>query len=125
MYKKLPTSFKSLQLSDTFDTINDVNIRQRLSNRYEKIIQQIKSDLMAVVIAATERKMYESQKKYDLAVAQMWRDNRKLPPDQQLTQTMVDLIERRAKNISEQVKCLYDFKMKHHFFVNAPTMVKM
>ncbi|CAF4488794.1 unnamed protein product [Rotaria sp. Silwood2] len=122
VYNHLPQSFESLHIPTpiSLDTINDRNIRQRLMDRCEKILQQTKSDMMIVYITTAEAKMDQYQKKFDTEMAKMKENQCTGPPDKKLTLTMLNIMERRFKNINERLMCLY--KLKLRFFVKAPTV---
>ncbi|CAF3376490.1 unnamed protein product [Rotaria sp. Silwood2] len=122
VYNHLPQSFESLQIPApiSLDTITDTYIRQRLTDRYEKILQRTKSEMMMVYIATVETKMNEYQKKFDIDLAKMKENQHTDPSDKKLTRTMLDIMERRFKNINERLMCLY--KLKLRFFVKAPTV---
>ncbi|CAF1348786.1 unnamed protein product, partial [Rotaria sordida] len=71
-------------------------------------------------IATAEAKMNEYQKKFDSDLIQMKENQRSGPSHEKLTQTMLDIMERRFKNINEHLIHLY--KLKLRFFVKAPTV---
>jgi hypothetical protein len=122
-YNQLPYAFDSLQLPApvSLDSITDSTIRHRLLQRCERIIQQTKSDMMAIYIAVTEADMRECQNKFDRDMDRMKRVQDDPVSSQKLTSSMVILLRRRLSNITEHIKYLYDLKV--HFFVLAPTVV--
>ncbi|CAF1383669.1 unnamed protein product [Rotaria sordida] len=121
-YNHLPQSFESLKIPAPIllDKIVDTNIRQNLMNQCEKILQRTTSDMMIVYIATAEEKMNEYQKKFDSDFIKMKENQRSGPSHEKLTQTMLDIMERRFKNINERLIHLY--KLKLRFFVKAPTI---
>ncbi|CAF3050590.1 unnamed protein product [Rotaria sp. Silwood2] len=103
VYNHLPQSFESLQIPApiSLDTITDTYIRQRLTDRYEKILQRTKSEMMMVYIATVETKMNEYQKKFDIDLAKMKENQHTDPSDKKLTRTIsdgqeLDWIDRRS-----------------------------
>ncbi|CAF4898671.1 unnamed protein product, partial [Rotaria socialis] len=72
-YKNLPKSFDSLRIPTPIDlnTITDSNLRQRLNEQCQKILQRTTSDMMLVYIAIAETKYNEWQIKFDKAINDM------------------------------------------------------
>ena len=121
----LPESFKVWQIPPpppALESIEDQGIRQRLSERYTTIIRQSKSDMMALYIASAEAYMDECQIKFDTELAQMKEDQRSGSIERQLSPAMINVLERRLKNLGERLQCLYDLKIR--FFVKAPITTK-
>ena len=121
-----PTSSKSLNAIDrslalSFRTIEDRTLRQRLSDRHEKIVHQTRTDLLGIWIARTEATWRQCQKDFDTGMAQLWQDYRQLSSDQRITQIMIHLIDQRLAGVIERFQAIYDFKMKY-FFSQAPTV---
>ncbi|CAF1471414.1 unnamed protein product [Adineta steineri] len=109
LYHHLPAPLKSLQLpllsTLSIDTIHDLKIREDLMNRYRKINEETKSEMMTLYIHIAEAKMNENLIKFNENIAQI-RSN------QQLTQSMMNVIERRFKNIDERFEYLYQLKVR-------------
>jgi hypothetical protein len=107
------------------ETLADSAARERLRNQYDRIIERTKADLMRVYVSAAEAKKFECEKHFDQEIRQFWDNERKHKPDQRLTQTMHNIIDRRRNNIIACVKRIY--AIKADFFVKAPavTMKKM
>ncbi|CAF1571120.1 unnamed protein product, partial [Rotaria sordida] len=122
VYNHLPQSFESLKIPPpiSFDTITDTMTCQRLKDRCEKILQRTKSEMMMIYVTTAETKMNEYEKKFDTDLAKMKENQCSGPSHKKLTQTMLNIMERRFKNINERLICLY--KLKLRFFVNAPTV---
>ncbi|CAF1468680.1 unnamed protein product, partial [Rotaria sordida] len=121
VYNHLPQSFESLKIPPpiSFDTITDTMTCQRLKDRCEKILQRTKSEMMMIYITTAEAKMNEYEKKFDTDLAKMKENQCSGPSHKKLTQTMLNIMERRFQNINERLTCLY--KLKLRFFVKAPT----
>ncbi|CAF1570267.1 unnamed protein product, partial [Rotaria sordida] len=122
VYNHLPQSFESLKIPPpiSFDTITDTMTCQRLKDRCEKILQRTKSEMMKIYITTAEAKMNEHEKKFDTDLAKMKENQSSDSSHKKLTQTMLNIMERRFQNINERLTCLY--KLKLRFFVKAPTV---
>lgn len=105
LYHKLPKSLDILEVSlpPSITTISDHAVRERLSNQYQMIIQRAKEDLTRVLTSATEAKRTDCQNKFDKETTEIWKNQRELPKLEQLSSTMVTLIEQRQKNV---IACL-------------------
>ncbi len=117
LYHYLPEPLNSLQLPlpqppFSLDAITDQKSRQNLFDRYKKIIEQTKSEMMALYIAIAEVKMHECELKFNKDRVQMRPDQRSTTSDRRLSQPMIDLIERRFKNMDERLQYLYKSKMR-------------
>ncbi|CAF1290998.1 unnamed protein product [Rotaria sordida] len=121
VYNHLPTSFHTLQIPVpiSLDTITDTMTRQHLKDRCEKILQRTKSEMVMVYITTAEAKMNEYEKRFNTDLAKMKENQCSGPSHKKLTQTMLNIMERRFQNINERLTCLY--KLKLRFFVKAPT----
>ncbi|CAF3329341.1 unnamed protein product [Rotaria socialis] len=120
-YKNLPKSFDSLRIPTPIDlnTITDSNLRQRLNEQCQKILQRTTSDMMLVYIAIAETKYNEWQIKFDKAINDMKKNlTRELIPEN-LTQSMLDIMYRRFQNLDERL--ISSYKLKLNFFEQAPT----
>ena len=126
-YNKPPDSFDSIDLClpPSIDVIDDPTIRQRLLDRQQKIIEQTKSDFIAVFIAAAETNMRRCQKTFDYEMAKLWEKYRNTGNNrqQQITKPMIELIDERLANVAERFRSTYNFKIKA-FFSKAPTVKK-
>lgn len=84
-----------------------------MSNRYEQMVQQTKSDLILIQLSIAEAKLRQSQE----ILNQYQQDLHEQP----LTFDMLTLLKRRCEEYKEYLKQIYQFKM--NFFVLAPTVV--
>lgn len=118
----LPESFHSLEIPApiSLDTIVDTNTRQRLTQECEKILQRTKSDMMLVYITVAEETAKECHRKFDSVLTQMKENQHSIESSQTLTQTMLDIIERRFHCLNQHF--IYLYKLKIRFFVKAPTV---
>jgi hypothetical protein len=121
LYNHLPKSFNCLQLPlpISIDTITNETLRQRFTERCEKIFQRTKSDMMLVYIGIAEVNYRERAMKFDTELASVNDQQRTGPAHKKLTGTMMDLLHRRLRNTNHRLTDLY--KLKLHFFGKAPT----
>ncbi|CAM4837257.1 unnamed protein product, partial [Rotaria magnacalcarata] len=93
-YKHLPKSFDSLRIPTPIDldTITDSNLRQRLNEQCQKILQRTTSDMMLVYIAISETKYNEWQTKFDKAMNDMKKNLARDFIPENSTQSMLDII---------------------------------
>lgn len=120
-YNHLPSSFESLRIPEpiSLSTIENETIRQRLNERYHKVIQRAKSDMLNVYIATEQVKADEAVKKFDQDYEEMKYFLRSGPTHEKLTPTMLTLLQKRLKYTNEHIIHLYDLKIR--FFAKAPT----
>ena len=121
LYNHLPSSFESLRIPEpiTLNTIENENVRQRLQERYHKVIQRTKSDMLTIYIATEQAKADERIAEFDRDYMEMKENLRTGPTYKKLTPTMLSLLQKRLKNINEHIMHQYNLKMD--FFAKAPT----
>ncbi|CAF1508582.1 unnamed protein product, partial [Rotaria magnacalcarata] len=112
-FKHLPKSFDSLRIPTPIDlnTIHDVNLRQRLNEQCQKILQRTTSDMMLIYIAIAETKYNEWQTKFDKAMNDMKKNLARDFIPENLTQSIsdgheLDLVPRRS--ISQNKSILFN-----------------
>lgn len=122
-HNHLPNEFNSIPIPSpsALITIEDTNIRQCLQDRYEKIVQRTKSEIMLVYIAVAETKMNEYRKYHDILTNKMKDIQRTGPIHKQFNETMLNLLEERFKNMNQHFINLYRLKIR--FFDKAPTIL--
>ena len=123
VYKQVPKPLDSLRQVTPIDlnAIHDVNIRQRLNEQCEKILQRTTSDMMLVYIAIAETKFNEYQAKFDRAMIEMKKYQDREDFYEKFTQKLLDIMYRRFKNLDERLLSLYNLKVR--FFDKAPTVM--
>ena len=122
LYNKLPDILNIIEetLPTTITNLNDTAIRERLSKKYVKIIQQAKYDLMSVLSMAAQFAKDEHRETYDKEMIQLWDNQRQFPDDERLKQNSLTILDQRQQNI---IKCLeYIYNIKPDFLVKAPTL---
>ena len=114
-YKEYPDTFDSVRLPCPIDlqSINDLSIRHALHHRYQRIVQQTKSDLILIHVAVAEAKLRQ-------CYAHLKRIENDPSDDQRLTSEMMIVMQRRFKDYEERMYRLYNLKM--NFFVKAPAV---
>lgn len=115
-HRKLPPSFNTLEQSFpiTMLTLRDSLEYEDLSKQYFALIQRTKSEFITILTKVVDLKKSEFDKKFDMTMISLWNQQCTLPINEQLTATMVQLIDEREKNIIQCVKhiCI----LKTNFF---------
>ena len=121
-YKKLPRSFHLLDTSlpASIKMIQDPAVRDALSQDYRRVIERTNVDLAHVLTSACQAAKVDCEKTLNTTLAEMWRDQRRLPNSARLSSTMLSLIEQRQKNITACVTQIYS--LKSDFLLKIPTM---
>ena len=99
-HNHLPNAFEPLNIPEliSLSTITNTDIRQNPSERYHKILQRTKSDMMCVYIAAEEHRI-----KFDKDMASMNASLRSSgPANRRITRAMVDLLLERFNNMEDR-----------------------
>ncbi len=122
-HKQLPKSFHTIRIPTTinFNTIQDNNVRQRLQDQCEKILQRTTSDMMLVSIALAETKFNECQIKFDKEMTKMKKNQQIDDFYERFNQKTLDLLYRRLSLLDERLMCVYNLKLR--FFDKAPTVM--
>lgn len=102
---KPPTSYGVLEipLLSSIQLIANQDVRQQLSNRYENLLQQTKTDLLAVHLTVQQTAIYQYQivlEEKQLSVTAM-------------TKALSDLIQQRSLNMKHRFKLISDFTINH------------
>lgn len=119
-YNQPPRSYDTIQLPLPMEisAINDFFLGRRLRDRCEKIVQRAKSDTVLIHIQMWEYQLKERTQQLEEHLQVM----EGLPvvhlSYQQLTATMIEIVQRRFVHIEECVQQLYDLKKR--FFYKAP-----
>jgi hypothetical protein len=115
IYQCLPTALQSLTIPEPIDlnTIEDIIIRQRLLDRYHKILQRMKSEMMRVYIATQEAKTEEIGKKCNETYVEMKENlHSASPTDRKLTEIMTDLLRKRILHNNKHLMDTYRLKLR-------------
>ena len=108
------TSQQSFDLAQEtlFDKIEDQHIRRKLHDQYINVAKQAKDEMIQLCLSSAEAQMHRYDQQFTAKSKQFWLEQRSLPNDQKLPDVMIDLIEQRWKNISESVKCAYQYRIE-------------
>ncbi|CAF4744805.1 unnamed protein product [Rotaria sp. Silwood2] len=115
-YNKSSISFDSILVSmptwHNNTTIKD-NVPQQLLNKYKKLIQYKKLDLLAIHISQAETTYYQFQNIFDYELSKMWQNHRNLVKNQGMTTSLIKLIEQRLNNITNRWKDVYNYRIDY------------
>ena len=113
---KPPMSYDVLQISfpSSIHTLSDRHVRQTLFNRYEKLIQQTKTDLIAVYIQAKQVEIYQYQTLFNVEIEKMDQNNHKQVIHQNIPKVLQRLITKRSLNMNEQLKIICHFTINYY-----------
>jgi hypothetical protein len=111
-HKKIPTSIylPELHIPKMITAIQDPSERARLSEEYCQGIEQAKSDLINVMISTARAVKLASQKQFNDSLAEIWKDQHRLPEPARLSTRMLQWIDRRQINISDCLQYMYEYK---------------
>jgi hypothetical protein len=119
-YNKPPVSFNSIQiamstsLDTTTSTTTDGNIRQRLLDKHEKLIQRKTIDLMAIHISRAEVKFFQRRKIFNEELSKMQENHRNLVKNQGMPTVLTNLIQQRFKNITDKCRDMYNYRINYY-----------
>lgn len=114
-HQQISSFFDSSQLPappTQLKTIQNESIRQRLTYRYEQLLQRMKSEMIVLHIRTAEVKLEEYTKQFEVDL--------KSSTTTGFTQAMSNIMDRRFKLIEQRLEFLYTLKVR--FFVKAPTV---
>jgi len=106
---KPPTSYNDLEipLPSSIHTITNQHIRQQLWNRYEKLLEQTKTDLLAVHLAVQQATIYQ----YQTLVNEKQIANKDMP------EALRNLLHQRSVNMKNKLKLISDFTI--HYYLHS------
>ena len=109
---KIPTSIylSELHIPNMITAIQDPSERARLIADYRQAIEQAQSDLINVMISASSAVKRASQKQFNESLADIWKDQHRLPEPARLSTGMLRWIDQRQINISDCLQYMYEFK---------------
>ncbi|CAF1083685.1 unnamed protein product [Didymodactylos carnosus] len=98
--------------NELFDSIDDPTAReQQFYNRYRQVIQKSNDEMISLYLSSAEAQMQYYQKHFNDELKRIWEEQRTARITEKLTVAMLHLIEQRYNNISDRVKCVYDFRV--------------
>ena len=116
----MPHSFISVQIPvpTAIKSTTDENNRRRIMDKYKKLIQQKKTDLIAIHLAKFEKRYYQNRNRFDEQWSKMLQNHRDLVKDKGMPTTLRNLIDKRLKNITDKLRERYNYKM--NYYVHSP-----
>lgn len=111
-----------ISIPQDLQTIQDESIRQRLTNRYDQLLQRTKSELALIHIRTAQIKANELTKEFDNQYRQFFQKLRESYSEQSLKNTLTNIMDRRCNLVEQRLQTLTDLKIR--FFVKAPTVNK-
>ena len=101
-----PASYDYLQMAlpSLMDTVQ----------RYEQLIQQTKTRLMAVYLAGIEARIDQYQTRLREQTKQMWQQHRQHVPDREMSPVFADLIDKRASVAKKKLAVINQFTIDYH-----------
>ena len=118
--KKIPTSIylPELHIPNMITAIKDPSERARLIAEYCQGIERAKSDLINGMISASSAVKRATQKQFNDSLADIWKDQHRLPEPARLSTGMLRWIEHRQINIADCLQYMYEFKS--HVSLHVP-----
>ncbi|CAF4668916.1 unnamed protein product [Rotaria sp. Silwood2] len=116
LYNKPPTSYDKLQIDfpTCLNLISNRHIqRQQFIYRYETLIQQTKTDLMTIRLAAIEANIYQYEAILNNEMNLMLQNHHRHVKNKEMTQTLIYLIDQRLKNVKEKMKVICNFHINY------------
>ena len=112
-------SLSELHIPSMITAIHDSSERARLTEAYSRWIHQAKSDLVNVMISASNVTKRASQKQFNDTLTEIWNDQHRLPEHERLSTGMLRLIDQRKTNIADCFQSIYIFKAQ--FSLHVPS----
>lgn len=116
-YNRPPDYFSCFEISlpSSFHTINDAHVRSRLNERYRRMIQQSKANMLALLITIAEIQMHQAQKEFDRQMNELWHEYRSTEIDQHKSEVLITLIDQRLSNNYHAENAMY-LQISSEFF---------
>ncbi|CAF2037669.1 unnamed protein product [Rotaria magnacalcarata] len=94
-------------------TIINQDAQQQLYDQLTAAVEQAKVDMLNLYVKTADIQMKNYDKQYNKELDKMFieRKQKSLPIEQQLTSIMLNLLEKRADNKKERIKCVNEFKI--------------
>ena len=101
-----PPSYDYLQLALPSST--------RTRQRYEQLVQETKTRLMAVCLAGIEARIDQYHTRLREQTSQMWQHHRQQLPDRDMPSTLADLIDERVGVMRKRLMLINNFTIDYH-----------
>ena len=114
-YKKNNSKYRQQIFSHPSFISTSVNqiFQQQICDELARAFEQAKTDMLNLYVKTAEIQMQTYDKEYNKELDKMFieRKQTNLPIEQQLTATMLHLLEKRANNRNKCIKCVYQYKI--------------
>ncbi|CAF2989680.1 unnamed protein product [Rotaria sp. Silwood2] len=96
-----------------FSTILNQDVQQQIYDQLTSVVEQAKVDMLNLYVKTAEMQMKTYDKQYNKELDKMFieRKQQSLAVEQQLTTVMLNLLEKRADNRQERIRCVNQFKI--------------
>jgi hypothetical protein len=101
-----PASYDYLQIA--------LPLSKETTQRYERLVQQTKTRLMAVHLSGIEAKIEQYQTRLREQTNQMWQQHRQKVPDREMLPALADLIDERASVTKKKLTLTVGFTIDYH-----------
>lgn len=121
--KKLPAfcALFGAFLPNILTGLRNSNDRVRLKQQYIQVIERTRFDLLAIMTAAASLIKEHHRDQLNLFLIETWKQQHSSTSDQQMTLTMLKIIESKQKNIQQCLRYIY--KNKIDFFIHIPIVI--
>ena len=97
---------------ELFDSSDDPTAEeQQFYDRYRQVIQKSNDEMIGLYLSTAEAQMQHYQKHFNDELKRIWEEQRTARITEKLTLVMLHLIEQLYNNISDRVKCVYNFRV--------------
>lgn len=112
IYQSVHLPFTSLAIVriPMINSIWNPSLQQELYVQQKIINELAGSNQLDIYMTSLDEQTIDYEKKSNSIIDQIWTTNKSLPSNQQLTSTMLTLIDQRFQNITAYIACLYKFK---------------
>ena len=101
-----PASYDYLQIA----SLSSRHTKQR----YEQLIRETKTRLMAVYLAGIEARIEQYHTRLREQTSQMWQQHRQQVPDRDMPSALADLIDERASVVKKRLSLINTFTIDYH-----------
>ncbi|CAF4615379.1 unnamed protein product [Rotaria sp. Silwood2] len=110
IHESSPTSVQ-IPKEKFYKTIKDPSLRQNLHEQFIKIAEQAKKDMRQLSLSTAQAQMDRYHKEFNMKLEQFNLQQVTLPSDEKFNSTLLHLVEKHWKDISQGVNCFYKYKL--------------
>ena len=92
------------------NSIWNPSLQQELFIHYKIITELARLNQLDIYMKSLQEQMNYYEKQLNSIIDKIWKLNKSLPSNQQLTSTMLKLIDQRFNNMTAYSECIYKFK---------------